>query len=270
MQVYENKENVVDRSLLEKEKIPFAVLYRVLGGPVKKVVTDHQNSIIAHTAPIFPTWIWMRDGAGEAELEVLYQTLQKEFSPLSAYRFNTKYWIAEYLLKRWKEDGQHVAVNANIASYACPVPRKPEKEVDGQRELLGVEQVELAARMIRESSQAIGDVILSEEESIAAAKEQLDRQVLYIWRDGSGKPVSFCDKRAESDQYTAVSQCYTVPEARGKQYAGHLIYGVCQEILQDGQIPILYADADYRSSNRCYQKIGFVLQEKIVMIGPEC
>ncbi|WP_026508491.1 GNAT family N-acetyltransferase [Butyrivibrio sp. MC2013] len=269
MNVYENKENTEVRNLLEDEKIPFAVLYRVLGGPVKKVITDHKRIVIAHTAPVFPTWIWAPDDVTEAELDAIYNTIRAEFIPITEYKFNTKYEIAEYLIKRLKEDGVNFGIKVNIASYECPNPVPPKKQVQGHRDLLKENEVMLAARLIREASVAIGDVVLSEEESISAAKEQLQRQVLNVWRDNNGREVSFCDKRPESDEYTAVSQCYTPEADRGKAYAGQLIYEVCKEIIAEGKTPILYADADYVPSNKCYQNIGFKLKAKIAMIGPD-
>ena len=269
MNVYENKENTVVRNLLEDEKIPFAVLYRVLAGPVKKVITDHKRIIIAHTALVFPTWIWAPDDVTEAELDTIYNTIRTEFTPINDYKFNTKYEIAEYLIKRLKEDGINFSIKLNIASYECPNPVPPKKHVQGHRDLLKENEVELAARLIREASFAIGDVVLNEEESILAAKEQLHRQVLNVWRDESGREVSFCDKRPESDEYTAVSQCYTPEADRGKAYAGQLIYEVCKEIIAEGKTPILYADADYAPSNKCYQNIGFKLKAKIARIGQD-
>jgi len=58
-----------------------------------------------------------------------------------------------------------------------------------------------------------------------------------------------------------------VEEARGKGYAGRLIYELCKEIVEAGQLPMLYADGDYAPSNRCYQNIGFELKGKIATIG---
>ena len=78
--------------------------------------------------------------------------------------------------------------------------------------------------------------------------------------------MSFCTKRFESDEYIAVSECYTVEEERGKRYAGWLINQVCEEIIKEEKTPILYADADYVSSNRCYRNIGFVLNSTLVTI----
>lgn len=269
LHTYTNTTKCVDTSLLDDDKLSFAVLVNILSGtfPLQKVITDHKRIIIALSAPVYPAWIWTPDDVTEEELDTIYQTLKKEFAPLENYRFNAKYNIAAYLIDRINEEfelGYHITVN--MVTYDCPNPKPPVKEVDGKRECLSLDDLELAARLVREASIAIGDVVIPEEKSVELAKEQLERQVLYIWRDASGKPVAFCDRNTEK-HYTKVSQCYTVPEARGKGYAGRLIYELCKESVEAGQLPMLYADGDYAPSNRCYQNIGFELKEKIATIG---
>lgn len=267
MKVYVDKSQVVDRTLLEKDKLPYAVLFQVLGGTVKKVITDHKRIIIAHTAAVFPTWIWAPDDVSDEELDMIYRTIRSEFSPIQEYRFNTKYEIASYLVQRFREEklGEW-DISANIAVYECRKPKAPAKQVDGHLEVISEADIELASRMIREASLAIGDRVFSEEESVQAAKKQLERQCLYVWRDKDGTPVSFCDRSAD-ENYVKVGQVYTVSEARGKNYAGRMIYEICEDIVKTGQIPMLYANADYVPSNRCYQNIGFELKGKIATIS---
>ena len=265
--VIENESYVEGRKLLAKDKLSFAVMVNILGASLKKIVTNDTDVIIAHSAKVFPTWIWAPDECSTEKMEEIYQTFKKEFQPLPEYRINTKYKIAEYLLKRLKEDGySNSGITTNIAAYECHVPIQPDKKVDGQLQQLGMADFELTVRLIREASIAIGDRILSEEEAVQAAEEQLKRQVLYVWRNGDGKAVSFCD-RNENTNYVAISQVYTPEEERGKGYAAEMIYQLCSQIVKNGQIPMLYADADYHSSNRCYQKIGFELEGKIATIG---
>ena len=266
MDIYVKETRIEERALLEQDKLSYAVLFNILGGPLKKIITDHKNILIAHSVAAFPTWIWAPDGAEEAILDEIFKTIKAEFSPIENYRFNTKYEIAQYLIARfWREEQKELRIDTNIAAYECITPRAPKKQVDGHLECIPEDEVELAARLICEASVAIGDRILSEEESEQAAKEQLKRQCLYIWRDKDGRPVSFCDKN-EDEHYVKVSQVYTIPEARGKNYAGRMIYEICEDIVANGQIPMLYADADYVPSNRCYQNIGFELKGKIVTI----
>lgn len=266
MDVYVNEKRAADRALLEKDKLTYAVLYTVLAGPVKKVITDHKRILIAHTAPVYPTWIWAPDDATEEELELIYQTIKREFTPIKDYRFNTKYEIAEYLIKRFREDGVELHIMINIATYDCPSPKAPKKQVDGHLVVLTEDELELAAHMVHDASVAIGDRIFSEEESVQAAKDQIAKQSIFIWRDADGKAVSFCGK-TEDEYYVKITQVYTVPEFRGKNYAGQMIYEICSKVVENGQMPMLYADADYVASNRCYQNIGFELKGRLVTIG---
>lgn len=266
MNVYVNENRSADRGLLEKDKLSYAVLFNVMAGTVKKVITDHKRIIIAHTAPVFPTWIWAPDDVTEAELDLIYQTIRRESSPIKDYRFNTKYEIAEYLIKRFGEDGVELHISINIAAYDCPSPKPPKKQVEGHLEIPTADDLELAARMICEASVAIGDRIFSKEESVQAAKDQIAKQSIFIWRDADGKAVSFCGK-TEDEHYVKITQVYTVPEARGKNYAGQMIYEICSQVVASGQMPMLYADADYGASNRCYQNIGFELKGRLVTIG---
>ena len=267
MDTYENQGYEQGRALLEKDRLSYAVMYDVIGGPVKKIITDHKRIMIAHTAMVYPTWIWAPEDVKETELELIFQTVLKEFSPLCEYRFNTKYSIAEYLIRKFTESGQgEWKIATNIVAYECQAAQEPVKKVDGKLETLDISQEELSARLIEEASLAIGDRIFSREESLEAAREQLKRQVLYVWRNAEGKAVSFCD-RNEDGNHVKISQCYTPEEERGKGYAARMIYELCRDALAKGQVPMLYADADYESSNRCYQKIGFEAKGKIATIG---
>lgn len=267
MDVYQDQSYVQGQALLEKDKLSYAVMYNVLGGTVKKIVTDHKRIMIVHTEKVYPTWIWAPEDVTEEELDQIFQRILTEFAPLSEYRFNTRHSIAEYLIRRLQESGMgEWKITTNIAAYECHQVQAPGKRVDGKLELLDASQEELAAKMIEEASLAIGDRVINREESLSAAKEQLERQVLYVWRDAEGKAVAFCD-RNQDEHYVKISQCYTLSEERGKGYAAQMIYEICRDILDKGQIPMLYADADYAPSNRCYQKIGFEAKGRIATIG---
>lgn len=104
--VIENESYVEGRKLLAEDKLSFAVMVNILGASLKKIVTNDTDVIIAHSAKVFPAWIWAPDECSTEKMEEIYQTFKEEFQPLPEYRINTKYKIAEYLLKRLKEDGQ--------------------------------------------------------------------------------------------------------------------------------------------------------------------
>lgn len=57
-----------------------------------------------------------------------------------------------------------------------------------------------------------------------------------------------------------ITRVFTNRSDRGNGYASMLITELCEETLKQGKTLVLYADADYPSSNRAYTKIGFINQ----------
>ena len=63
---------------------------------------------------------------------------------------------------------------------------------------------------------------------------------------------------ASRDQETArINTVVTERSRRGHGYAGMLVAEMSRLLLEQGLLPLLYADASNPASNRAYQKIGF-------------
>lgn len=63
---------------------------------------------------------------------------------------------------------------------------------------------------------------------------------------------------AYEDEKTArINTVVTERESRGNGYAGMLVSRMCEDLLEKGVEPMLYADAENPSSNRAYIKTGF-------------
>lgn len=268
MDIYRHQSCPELRALLEQEKLAYNVLYSVLGAELPLVITDHARLVVAHTAPVFPTWVWMPDDVTEAELDALCQTLEQALSPLEGYRFNAKAQVADGLLARLQrlQPGRW-QIATNMAVYECRSPHLPKHPADGHLELFPPEEAALAARLLQAASIEIGDNPLSGEQAAQQAAELLEKQRLYLWRSESGEAAAICGL-APGGKQVKFGPVYTVENARCRHYAGHLIYGLCQTQLSKGRIPVLYADADYLPSNRCYQNVGFVQKGRIVTLAP--
>ena len=64
----------------------------------------------------------------------------------------------------------------------------------------------------------------------------------------------------------SINLVYTKEEYRRKKYAANLVYEVTKIALDNGYIPMLYTNADYKASNACYEKIGYELKGKLCTI----
>ncbi len=73
-------------------------------------------------------------------------------------------------------------------------------------------------------------------------------------------------KYGPNDALASINLVYTKEKYRRKQYAANLVYEVTKIALDNGYIPMLYTDADYKASNACYEKIGYELKGKLCTI----
>ena len=112
-----------DYKLLEADKYTFFVLKLIMGGECKLLLSDHKSLILCFTGHPFPVWIWTPDDASPDEMERAYK-LAKENELLSGeYRFNVKYSLAEYFIKRAAEEGRKLPISINMYAYDCLDPK---------------------------------------------------------------------------------------------------------------------------------------------------
>ena len=81
-----------------------------------------------------------------------------------------------------------------------------------------------------------------------------------------GKNVASCDYRPNGE-LASIGLVFTRPEYRRHHYAENLVYQVAKIAKEKEFLPMLYTDADYKASNACYEKIGFILRGKLCTIG---
>lgn len=81
---------------------------------------------------------------------------------------------------------------------------------------------------------------------------------LFFWMNADGEPVAMCSYNSEGGK-ASINNVYTRQDKRRKGYAAQLVYNVTNQIIERGEIPLLYTDADYAASNSCYVGIGYKL-----------
>ena len=117
--------NEKDFELLTQDKYTFAVLDRILREDCDLIRTNHENLILCHSAARFPVWIWTPDGCPDTVKEKAWN-LAAECRPLSdGYRFNMKYELADYFMKKAEQNGRKAGVHMQLFAYDCPSPAVP-------------------------------------------------------------------------------------------------------------------------------------------------
>lgn len=260
---YENAANVVNTALLEPDKLTFSLLIQVLGTPCRKILTDHARVILCYTAPPYPVWVWVPDDAKEEELEQVRQCIRIEFPPEEGFCFTTKCALAEYLIRKEREEGREWATQINMLAYDCPRLLPPERRVDGALALPTLEETERVAELLKGFLWDAERVTMTEEQLRENARRRILSGRLYLWKNGEGTPVALCGWKEKG----RVRPLYTAPAFRRKGYAARMLYEVTEKLMQMGFSPYLYTDADDAASNHCCRMLGYVQRSSLCQVG---
>ena len=113
---------------------------------------------------------------------------------------------------------------------------------------------------------AVGIDQESREQYKTYAENDIKAGTAYFWKTGDGEYASSCNWHPVQEM-ASIGLVYTLKEFRRKHYAEHLVYQVTKIVQDSGYLPMLYTDADYVASNKCYEKIGYILRGKLCTIG---
>ncbi len=254
-----------DLQLLEKDKYTFAVISRILKHPCRFIQTDQRRLIICHSADPYPVWIWTPDHLSPEEKEAAWNAVTQACPIAEGYRYNLKQDLASFFLSKAKEQGTDLAVLVNLFAYDCPNPMAPSVRADGHIHPCTPGDLEEAAEITKRFHRETATGPNSEEVK-NQVKERIQSSQFFFWKDRFNRTVASC-YYVPNGALASVSGVYTLPEYRRKHYAENLVYQVTKVIEASGAMPMLYTDADYVASNRCYEKIGYVLRGKLCTIG---
>ena len=255
-----------DYKLLEKDKYTFSVMSRIIGEECALRLSDHERLIICFTGQPFPVWIWTPDDASEDEMERAYE-IAKEHSLLDGeHRFNLKYELAEFFIRMAGKEGLDLSITTNLFAYDCPSLITLETVVDGCLHKCTNEDIDVLTDFFEMFHNAVGIDKESREQYRISAEEGVRAGSLYLWEISEGEFAASCSWHPVHEM-ASVGLVYTREEYRRRHYAEHLVYEVTKMIMEAGYKPMLYTDADYSASNRCYEKLGYVLRGKLCTVG---
>jgi predicted GNAT family acetyltransferase len=79
----------------------------------------------------------------------------------------------------------------------------------------------------------------------------------WLWEHPAGVPVSMAARRPPAAGVSRIGPVYTPPTHRGRGYASAATAWAVRDILDQGAVPVLYADVANPTSNAIYRALGF-------------
>ena len=255
-----------DFKLLEKDRYTFFVLGRIMGGSCTLLLSDHEKLIVCFSCSPYPVWIWTSDGAGEEDMERAYLLVKEHCLLDGEHRFNLKYDLANYFIKRAEKDNVKLSVMTNMYAYDCHRLVKPTVIADGSVHRCNVRDIDELVDILDLFHRETGVDQTDRNSYRLQAEAHINDGTTYFWKDGHGNSVASC-KYVINGNLASINLVFTRPEFRRRHYAENLVYQVTKLVMDAGYTPMLYTDADYIASNACYEKIGYILQGKLCTIG---
>jgi GNAT superfamily N-acetyltransferase len=90
-----------------------------------------------------------------------------------------------------------------------------------------------------------------------AVDAALNTRGCWLWVDANGVVVSLATRRPIVAGSARVGPVYTPRRWRGRGYGSSVTAAATRDILDDGGIPVLFADLSNHTSNDIYQRLGY-------------
>ena len=247
--------------LFLKDVYKFSLIGHNLGLDETQIYSDEESYIFILGKNHKPIWLWSIDNISEEKILEITDCLEY-FSNNGLTSFVCKNSLYSKL----------TAVNDNLQNeelsgcYVCHKPIKP-RECDGYLDKAQKEDKMIITQMwYADCCEANPENHISYELAEKFAERFLESGSFYVWRNENSKIVSMIDYTIV-DNYAEVAHAYTIPEERGKGYMANSVYELTKIIIKNGLVPVLSTDYNYIPSNKCYQNIGYQLDDIVVIFS---
>lgn len=243
-----------------RDKYKFSLIGHNMGLDETAIYSDEESYIFVLGKSHKPIWLWTIDNISNEKIYEIRDIIQYFCSKgFTSFACRESFYL--------HLEGECNCLNLDELSgcYICNYPIKP-KTCSGYLDKAKEEDKTIITEMwYADCAQANPDDHISYELAKKFTERFLESGTFYVWRD-NGKIVSMVDY-TRIDGYAEVAHAYTIPEERGKGYMANAVYELTKIIIEKGFIPVLSTDYNYVPSNKCYQKIGYELDDKIVVFS---
>ena len=240
--------NLLNDKTFKKDKPFYNLISHNLDCKNCKIITNNKDYAIVFGDVI---WIWTKTKKEDVYLKVK-EELEKVINELLTFVCQEDFY--NYLRSiNWKylKDKPYIC-----GCYECKKLVSP-KKVNGKIDKPTIKDREYLTKCFEESLEYPSPRDIN----LLFVTNWINSNSFYVWRDD--KIVAYASYNVH-DNMAELSNVYTLPSERGKGYMPNLIYGMTEMILKSKLRPVVYTNYEYASSNKCYKKVGFELEYKLI------
>lgn len=251
-----SEDNILNERPFTDEETRYNLFHRIENYAQAIKLKDPTGNALLYQTPGYNAWMWVNSQLSEEEQAYLVHNCCESAlaldlpgitgDPRLAEQFAALY--AERVKKLYQRDMMMIA-------YRCSHLKKPDQMV-GTHRLAEAKDANIVAKYLAGFiCEAQGDQVTPESQFISAQKSIVSGK-LYVW-EVEGQVVSMAAVTHRAAREACINSVYTPPEQRKRGYASALVAQLCEMVLNEGLMPMLYADASNPVSNKVYRNIGF-------------
>lgn len=250
------KEHVFEKLMSEEELIRFSMFYDIRIVSDSFIVTNDNNIIIGQKHITSPLCIYIKNNLSDDGEEVVKIICERLAFNIALNVDGEEKYIKPILEEVSRISGIPFTISLPKNSYVCRKIIKPEM-ISGDLSKADENDLETIAAFSRDNWEDIGFGILTQEQAHKFALRRLSNPDFRVWKNEDGKIVAMATVHKYWNA-ASTDGVFTDKNERNKGYAKFLMYRITKDLLNDGFIPMLYADRRKVVPNHVYTNIGYV------------
>lgn len=245
-----------------QEEVPYNLFHLITGLDGAGAIRSSDGDLLFAQSPGGTPWLWVNCDLPELERKDKLAQLIEFLDDPSLKGICSDPRIAELFAELYSAGyNSELGFCMDMEAYACPRVHAP-TGVDGTIRPSRMEDQEAVAMFLAGFSEDGYGITVEPESKMAEAGKMIRSGGLYVL-EVDGVPQSMARIAHRAPRHGRINAVFTPRGERGKGYAGAVVSALCSMLLGEGLVPMLYADLANPSSNRLYQKIGFVKSGQI-------
>lgn len=251
---YTGQSNIGLSNMID-DSITYSVLKKILQYKCTDIFTNNESIIICYSNPPYPIWVWCKDSNNKDDVRIIADILKNYYFDKGNYVICIDFNLLS-ALKEIDNFYNEVYIKMELLSYKLTEINPINYNCDGYMRLATIEDLDIVTMIIKDAHYEMEGLVHSIEECKNKAINHISNASLYLWVNNDNEVVATTNTSTD-EKYVKLGLVYTLPNQRRKGYAINLVHRVTKQLLDNGLIPILYADGGYIASNECYKKIGY-------------
>lgn len=250
------EDEVLYRADFIQDEVSYNLIHLIAGSPQNVSLKSPDGRMIFAQSPRGNAWLWISREVSSEERQSLLQELVKELGETALPGVTGEPGVAEQFAIYYANDRNGAYCHhMTMECYHGPAVKRP-SFVEGAIRLAVPDDTRQVARFLVGFSEDAYGVRANAATQVEAAARLIEQGGLYLWIAGN-QTVSMANIAHRSPRHGRINAVYTPRNERKKGYASALVADLGLILLQDGLVPMLYADQANPDSNRVYRNIGF-------------